>query len=618
MRGLSIRSKLLIALAALVFLIIVPLAVVAIESMEDTVENAVLEKAKADSALGMEVIDKTYPGDWSIKDGKLYKGNQLMNDNYGIVDRIAALTNDTVTIFQGDTRVATTVKKDGKRAVGTKVSAQVGDVVLKKAQGFYGEADVVGVRYQTAYVPIRDTEGKVIGIWYVGISKSFLDTVKTNFIIKICVAGLVTLTIALILAWILAKTISKPVVQLMKSMEQAEKGELRGAVDVNSSDEIGILAGSFNRMLDNLRGIILEIKSASDKIETTAHVFSADASKLAEYNKEVNRSIAEVARGTAEQNEDISRVVSVIDNLGEAISLIAAGAEKQSENVASASASISQMVNGVDEVAISAQSAAETAEETTNVANKGGQVVEKVVSGMENIKIKVFEAASKIKELGEHSAQIGEIIQVIDDIAAQTNLLALNAAIEAARAGEHGKGFAVVADEVRKLAERSGKATKEIAELINNIQWGIDKAVNAMDEGTAEVENGTDMAVGAGNALGHILENVKKTNEEIHRISKAAKQISDYSVHVMSVIQEVAKVTEQNNSSTINMAKQSQEVTETIQSIAEITQVGASAAEEVSASCEDMNSSSSLIASSSKDLALTAEELKNLVARFKV
>jgi methyl-accepting chemotaxis protein len=100
--------------------------------------------------------------------------------------------------------------------------------------------------------------------------------------------------------------------------------------------------------------------------------------------------------------------------------------------------------------------------------------------------------------LGEHSQQIGEIIQVIDDIAEQTNLLALNAAIEAARAGEHGKGFAVVADEVRKLAERSSKATKEIAELITNIQKLTAGAVKAMEEGTGEVEQGVSLAVDAG------------------------------------------------------------------------------------------------------------------------
>ncbi|WP_242653761.1 methyl-accepting chemotaxis protein [Thermincola potens] len=130
----------------------------------------------------------------------------------------------------------------------------------------------------------------------------------------------------------------------------------------------------------------------------------------------------------------------------------------------------------------------QVSEQNGAVATNGGQAVERTVKGMLQVKDAVFETARKINELGEQSQKIGEIIQVIDDIAEQTNLLALNAAIEAARAGEHGKGFAVVADEVRKLAERSSKATKEIADLITNIQKGTKVAVESMQVGTREVD----------------------------------------------------------------------------------------------------------------------------------
>lgn len=138
---------------------------------------------------------------------------------------------------------------------------------------------------------------------------------------------------------------------------------------------------------------------------------------------------------------------------------------------------------------------------------------------MERIKTTVTESGERIKQLGEQSKAIGEIIQVIDDIAEQTNLLALNAAIEAARAGEHGKGFAVVADEVRKLAERSGKATKEIANLIISIQKGTDNAVSAMEKGISEVENGSRFAHDAGQALKEILVTVERANQQVQIIS---------------------------------------------------------------------------------------------------
>jgi len=111
--------------------------------------------------------------------------------------------------------------------------------------------------------------------------------------------------------------------------------------------------------------------------------------------------------------------------------------------------------------------------------------------------------------------EIGEIILVIDDIAEQTNLLALNAAIEAAQAGEHGRGFAVVADEVRKLAERSGQASKEIAALINTIQADTGKSIQAMEEGTKEVEKGSQLADRAGTALQEIDRTIEEANRQV-------------------------------------------------------------------------------------------------------
>ena len=618
MRSFSIKSKLLMAFALVVVLSIAAVGVVAVRSMENAVVSAVLEKAKADSATGLEVLNRTYPGDWAIKEGKLYKGDQLMNGNFEIVDKVAELTGDTVTVFQGNTRVSTTVKKEGQRATGTTVSKEVETIVLDKGEVYSGEADVVGVKYQTQYVPIKDKAGKIIGIWYVGVSKMFLDQLNTDFIFKIVFSGVVTLLLALIFAWVIARTMSTPIFRLKEVMEQAEKGDLTREAPVDTNDELGTLARSFNSMTANIRNIIGDVIAASDQLAVAAQDFAKNSEHLSRANQEVNKAIEEVAKGNNEQTQDISEVARGMDRLGEVINTISAGAQLQAENVNRTSTIIGEMVGGVEEVASSAQYAAKTAEETSDVANQGGQAVERVVVGMENIKSKVFEAADKIRELGEESQHIGEIIQVIDDIAEQTNLLALNAAIEAARAGEHGKGFAVVADEVRKLAERSGKATKEIAELIKNIQRETENAVAAMDEGTHEVEAGASLAVDAGNALGQIMENVGKTNDEIHKISKTAQTISNHSAEVVSAIDGVAQVTEENSRSTREMADNVGVTSSSIMDIARIAEASAAAAEEVTASSQQMYSTSDLIATSSKEVAEMAENMRRLAAKFKV
>jgi len=237
---------------------------------------------------------------------------------------------------------------------------------------------------------------------------------------------------------------------------------------------------------------------------------------------------------------------------------------------------------------------------------------------MLKVKDAVFETAQRIQDLGVQSQKIGEIIQVIDDIAEQTNLLALNAAIEAARAGEHGKGFAVVADEVRKLAERSGKATKEIAELITNIQRGTKVAVDSMQVGTREVESGVELAQDAGQSLKEIVQGVNTAGEQVHKIMEIINEILTGSEEVSKAVNNVAAITEENSAATEEMSASAEEVNSSMQNIASISEENASGAEEVSASTEELTASIEEISSSSEQLARMAQELQNMVARFKI
>jgi methyl-accepting chemotaxis protein len=165
-----------------------------------------------------------------------------------------------------------------------------------------------------------------------------------------------------------------------------------------------------------------------------------------------------------------------------------------------------------------------------------------------------------VKELGKSSDQIGEIIGVIDDIADQTNLLALNAAIEAARAGEQGRGFAVVADEVRKLAERTTKATKEIAGMIKKIQADTTGAVQSMEEGTQEVERGIELADRAGMSLKEIVGVSQKVTDMVTQIAAASEQQSSASEQISKNVEGISKVTGETAQGTQQIARAAEDL----------------------------------------------------------
>ena len=222
---------------------------------------------------------------------------------------------------------------------------------------------------------------------------------------------------------------------------------------------------------------------------------------------------------------------------------MAAGAQEQTSQATEVAGAVEEMTKTIIENSRNASSTAETAKSAKVSAEQGGRVVEETVVGMKRIAEVVRQSAGTVQELGRSSDQIGEIITVIEDIADQTNLLALNAAIEAARAGEQGRGFAVVADEVRKLAERTTKATKEIAGMIKKIQTDTQGAVVAMEEGTKQVSAGIALADKAGASLQEIVTVSQKVTDMVTRIAAASEQQSKASEQISHNVEGISNVT---------------------------------------------------------------------------
>ncbi|MCB0192650.1 MAG: methyl-accepting chemotaxis protein [Anaerolineae bacterium] len=463
--------------------------------------------------------------------------------------------------------------------------------------------------------------------------------------------------VGFVLVFILARSLSGAARQVAYIADGIARGELDHSITVNSNDEMGEMAASFQQMVAYLQEIAraarelaqgnltVEVKPQSERdvlgnvfqqmirdlrqligqvsanavnVGTTSAQLSANADQTGQATTQIATTMQQIAYSNAEQADNITRTVSSVEQMRHYIENVAMGAQEQAQAVNLASTVANQISTAIEQVAGNVDSVTNEASNAAQAARTGAKTVDDTVKGIEVIKSKVDLSAIKIQEMGQHSNQIGLIVETIESIASQTNLLALNAAIEAARAGEQGKGFAVVADEVRKLAEKSAEATKDISSLIYAMQQTVADAIQAMDEGTREVESGVVRAQEAGHALATIINAAEKVDRQASEALSATHQMNNSSVELIKAMKRVSNVVEENTATTKEMAASAEEVDQAIKNIVSIGEENSAAVEEVSASTEEMNAQVEDVTSSVQSLAEMAQILTQLIGKFKL
>jgi methyl-accepting chemotaxis protein len=389
-------------------------------------------------------------------------------------------------------------------------------------------------------------------------------------------------------------------------------------VKVIPRSEHDALGHAFVEMIADLRYLIGQVIDSTNTLGAASNQLTATADQAAQATDQVAATIQQVASGTVRQTESVISATATVEQVSRAIGSVARGAQEQAVAVGQSAEFAVHISSAVQQVAGSAQTGAQGAAKAAQAAHEGADTIEKTIQGMESIKASVDLVAQRVGEMGRRSEEIGTIVETIDDIASQTNLLALNAAIEAARAGEHGKGFAVVADEVRKLAESAAKATREIAGLINTIQQTITEAVQAMDQGTKEVESGLAQATEAGQVLGSILTTAEAVNRQTEEIAEAAQRMDISMNELMSAMETVSAVVEENAAATEEMSASADKVSQVIENISAIAEENSVASEEVSAAVEEVSAQVEEAAASAQSLAGMAETLTIAAAQFKL
>jgi methyl-accepting chemotaxis protein len=479
-------------------------------------------------------------------DGKVVGAVALGFDlaSHKFVDGVKKDMGVECTIFQNDTRITTTIVRDGKRAIGTKMdNPKVLEAVLQKQGDFHGQNMILGSLYDTAYWPLYTADGKVGGMFFIGQDRKLIDKAQMGVVYAVLLSAGAVGLLMIVVSIVLANNLTKPIKTSVAFAGAVAAGDLSKTLDVRRHDEIGVLADALRNLVESLKSMIADVDAK--RAEADAEAKKANTCML---EAEEARSQAESAKreGMLQAATQLETVVDGITGVsGELNSQIESsshGADLQEQRTAEAATAMEEMNATVLEVARNAASAAEQAKHARSKAQEGAQVVGNAVKAIAVVDQMAKELEKGMGDLGSQAKSIGNIMNVISDIADQTNLLALNAAIEAARAGEAGRGFAVVADEVRKLAEKTMTATKEVGSAISAIQAGTVRNIDMVKQAATAVDQATALANDSGTALQEIVNLVDHTSDQVQSIAAAAEQQSAASEEINRNIAEVRHV----------------------------------------------------------------------------
>ncbi|WP_338590375.1 methyl-accepting chemotaxis protein [Paenibacillus sp. Y5S-9] len=358
------------------------------------------------------------------------------------------------------------------------------------------------------------------------------------------------------------RSMLRPIKRLQESARAVSKGDLTVKMETGRKDEVGELAKYFERMVDNLRMMILGVQETTEQVSASSQELSASA----------------------------EQTTKAIEHSTQAIQELAEGAEQQVNSVKDGSGQMSRMAEDVRMMSERVQSITANMRNTSGAATSGNEAAGQAVVQMNSIQETVEQLGTVVQSLNARSVEIGSMVDVIASISKQTNLLALNASIEAARAGDAGRGFAVVAGEVRKLAEESGSSAAQIGEVVHNIRQEMDAALIAMNAAQTRVGEGIQAVNTSGQSFAQIREAVEDAVHTLDDLSATTKQLESGASHVAKAMSDISNVTQESAANT----------------------------ESVSASSQEQLASVEEIASSSAHLNSMAEQLQGLLGMFKM
>ena len=448
------------------------------------------------------------PGDGS----RALVGIDLLKKDNAWVDSVVKKVGGVATLFQNGVRISTTVKNDaGERAIGTAISDKVRAACLDTGKPFRGEAFVVNRDYFTFYEPVKNPEGDVIGMLFVGVDKTPYTQASNNF--TFAMLGLVALGLvsSVAIAFVAAHNLSRPIVVVGDAAGKVATGDLTVTVPETGFQEARVLSEAFNTMTGGLRSLIGNVDSSVAHLDTLASGIASSAGVEAD------------------------------------------SAASQASAVAEASATVEELDRSFQAVADGARRVLDIAEDSLEVADRGRDAVESGLGHVERLAGGAQVVVSAAASLNEVAEDIGQVTFVIGSIAEQTKILALNAAIEAARAGEAGKGFGVVAAEIRTLADSVSTSIGRISALVNSIQ-------DASRELAGSAEAQASLGAETVSETGRTRESFDEIFARMETTAVAAREIATAAVQQQSAARQIVEVMQQVSNGVSSTARSAREV----------------------------------------------------------
>jgi methyl-accepting chemotaxis protein len=462
-------------------------------------------------------------------------------------------------------------------------------------------------------VPFTDDAGVTKGFFRLVINHQQAEAVSRQLLMAEIVVTLFALAIAVALAYLAARLIVRPMLELAQSAKLIAQGDLTRRTAVMSGDEIGSLAETFNAMSGDLEKTLTkfvrsqtQLKSVADTVGSRSHTviervdeqravldeayhsidqlnagvrkITDNVETLSASSEETSSSMLQMVASMEEVSRHTDSLFTSVEDTASATHQMVASINEVDQNVVyltnfvtDTSSSMVEMSASIAQVEANAAKSYDVALGVADAAESGMKAVRETIEGMEQIRQAVTQSNAVISRLGERSVAIGKILNVIEDVAEQTNLLALNAAILAAQAGEYGKGFSVVAAEIRELSERTASSTREIGTLIRSVQSEVQNALKSMASGTKLVEQGVSLSHEAGKALNNILDSASKASSMGKEIAAATREQAQGSETVTRAVERLQEMVKGINSATTQQAAGSDHILKAVESMREVT-----------------------------------------------